>query len=85
MERYFIIRLGACDIDNWVRRWSYYSLLFSKIRFKSVILAARMIEVRSNGSIIRLLREIEATVRFERNSDLIITSFIFTFQRGEKW
>lgn len=84
MERYFIIRLGACDIDNWVRRWSYYSLLFSKIRFKSVILVARII-VRSNGSIIRLLPEIEATVRFERNSDLIITLFIFTFQRGEKW
>lgn len=43
MERYFIIHLGACDIDNWARR----SILFPKIRLKSVILGARIIETEA--------------------------------------
>lgn len=48
MERYFIIHLGACDIDNRARR-SYYNLLFPKIRLKSVILAARIIEIEARA------------------------------------
>lgn len=59
MERYFIIHLGACDIDNWARR-SYYNLLFPKIRFESVILGARMIVLSIESFIFtEIAREIQ--------------------------
>lgn len=78
MERYFIIHLGACDIDNWARR-SYY-LLFLKIRFKSVILGARIIEteatVRDFNNFLYLRSRGKVTIKLKFETIIICKRFV---------
>lgn len=79
MERYFIIHLGACDIDNRARR-SYYNLLFPKIRLKSVILGARIIEteatVRDFNNFLYLRSRRKVTIKLKFETIIICKSFV---------